>query len=67
MAGKPAKRRRTPGGAEFTVRNPRGIPKGRVILSIGGDKYREGDTFAPPGGLDADIDRLVDDGVIEEA
>ncbi len=68
MAGSKKPRRRiTPGGAKFTVLNPRGIRAGRVIVSAGGERFREGDEFTPPAGVDADIDRLVDDGFIEEA
>ncbi len=66
MPERKSTRRRTPGGATFVVRNPRRTPGDHVILSVGGDRYREGDTFVPPGGQDVDVDHLVETGVIEE-
>ena len=58
----------------YIVRNPRGIPKGIVILSWRPQgkpdetqDWYEGDTFIPPDGMDAtDVEDWLESGFIEE-
>lgn len=50
--------------AAFRVANPKGIRKGKHIISIPGKKLYEGDSFQAFS--KCDVDRLIRDGLIEE-
>lgn len=59
---RPAPTRRASG--TYTVQNPRGIPKGRMVVKVDGVAYRAGDTVRVSGD-NMDIDRFVKQGFIK--
>lgn len=50
---------------KYRVLNPRNIPKDVPILTVGDMRLYEGQTFAPPAGMD--VARLLERGFIERA
>ena len=57
---KTTKRRSTSSG-RFRVANPRGHPKGRAYIKVGGQRFHEGDIFDVSSDR-VDIDRLLETG-----